>query len=316
MLRNFFYVLLASGCTLARAAAPAPAAADAPAATTAKPAVDDISLIHIGGSDLLQTAVGEPLTRYAKQFHLDVQVDMLGSTPAMEGLKSGKIQLAIVAVPVGQNPAPPGCKAIPLCFTADYIIVNPANPITALSLRQVAGIFGAVQESIGSWSQLKLAGEWADRPIVPYSTSLDDGVVIEMLKFLALDQKNLRGSVHVLNTPDEVFSAVKNSPLAIGLCGYDPGPPFKVLLLSSDKTVTSSTSQTAVAPTPENIFSGEYPLRLPFYLVYNPANKTALLPFLRLVLSDAYAARLREAHFIPLTDTERNRALLGLDKPD
>lgn len=315
MLRPLFYLLLASASSLTGADTPTSTPVPSAAVLAVKTTAETSGLIHIGGSDLLQTAVGEPLMRYAKQFHLDVIVDLQGSTPALDNLKSGKMQLAIIAAPVGQNPAPPGFKAIPFCFTADYIIVNSTNPLTALNLRQVAGIFGAVKESIGSWNQLKLAGEWADRPIVPYSTSRDDGVVIEMLKFIALEQKDLRSSVHVLNTPDEVFSAVKNSPAAIGLCGYDPGAPFKVLLLSPDKSAGAGTSQ-AAAPSPENIASGEYPLRLPFYLVYNPANKMALLPYLRLVLSDAYATRLREAHFIPLTDADRNRALLGLDKPD
>ncbi len=321
MLRKFICVLIAGGCVAARAAAPAatPApAAGTPAATTqpAKPAAaaGTGDLVRIGGSDLLQTAIGEPLTRYAKQFHLNVAVDLLGSTPSLDGLKSGNIQLAIVACPVGQTPAPQGFKAIPFCFVADYVIVNAANPLTALSLRQVAGIFSAGRDSLGSWGQLKLAGDWADRPIVPYSTSLDDGVVIEMLKYLVLEQKPLRGNVRVLNTPDEVFNAVKSSPASIALCGYNPGAPFKALLLTTDKDIAAG--KPAIAPTPENISSGEYPLRLPFYLVYNPADKARVAQFMRLLLSDAYATRLHEAHFIPLTDTERNRALLGLDKPD
>jgi len=239
-------------------------------------------------------------------------VDMLGSVPALDGLKSGKIQLAIVATPLGQKPAPDGCKAIPLCFAADYVIVNQANPLTALNLHQLSGIYGGLVEDIGSWSQLKLFGVWNSRPIVPYSTSPDDGIVVELLKYLVLDRKPMRSSVHVLNTPDETISAVAGSPNAIGLCGYDPGQPgkVKVLLISPDMDVVTGEGRPAAPPTPENISGGDYPLRLPFYLVYNPADQARVMPLLRLLLSDTYAARLRDAHFTPLSDTERNRALL------
>lgn len=308
MLRKLFYVLLILGCTVARAADSA-----APPAATA-PAAGNNTLIDVGGSDLLQLAVGEPLTRYIKQFHLNVAVDLHGSTPAVEDLKSGKVELAIVAAPIGQSAAPEGFKAIPFCFAVDYIFVNPANPLDSLTLRQVAGIFGESKEAIGEWKQLKLSGDWANRPIVAYSTSPDDGVVIEMLKYLVLDRQPLRPTVHILNTPDETIAAVGNSPNGIGLCGYDPGAPSKVLLISPDREVNAT--KPPAPPTPENISSGAYPLRLPFYLVYSPANQARVAPLLRLLLSDAYATRLRDAHFVPVPDLERNRALLGLDKPN
>ncbi len=309
MPRKFFYFLLTLGCAVARAADPA-----APPAATlaAPPAAEASDLVRVGGSDLLQTAIGEPLTRYIKQFHLRVTVDMLGSTPALEDLKSGKVQLAIVAAPVGQSAAPEGFKAIPFCFAVDYIVVNQANPLSSLTLRQVAGIFGESKEAIGDWKQLKLSGDWANRPIVAYSTSPDDGVVIEMLKYLALERQPMRPTVHILNTPDETIASVANSPNGIGLCGYDPSPLNKVLMISPDKEVTAT--KPPAAPTPDNIFTGAYPLRLPFFLVYKPANLAQVAPLVRLLLSDAYATRLRDAHFVPVPDLERNRALLGLDK--
>jgi len=329
MLRKIFYALLAGHCALAHAAAPTPPAASgasatnradsAPASATAastKTNTASTGLIRVGGSDLLETVIGEPLTRYAKQARLNIIVDMIGSPPAMDGLKSGDIQLAIVAVPVGQKPAPDGFKAIPFCFAVDYVIVNQANPLTALNLRQLSGIFGNGSENINSWSQLKLSGDWASRPITGYATSDEDGIVVEMLKYLALNRQPLRSNIHILTTPDDVIKSVassENGQNAIGVCGYDPGPPNKVLLISPDKTAT--VSKDAVRPTPENIFNGDYPLRLPFYLIYNPADQARVLPLVRLLLGDTYAARLSDAHFIPLPDTERNNSLLELDKP-
>ncbi len=339
MLRNFFYLALAGVCATARAAAPAgpppaasPAASSssAPAPAPASPSAATSGLIRVEGSDLLETAIGEPLSRYAKQFHLNVFVDMFGSPPALDDLKSGKAQLGIVAVPVGENPAPDGFKAIPFCFAADYIIVNSTNPLTALTLRDLGGVFGSTGEDIMYWNQLKLSGDWITRPVTVYSTSPDDGDVVELLQFFALDRKSLRPNVHVLNTPEEVVKAVANSPDAIGLIGYDPGPKsnVKVLLISPDNTATAN--KPAATPTPENILSGDYPLRLPFYLVYKPADLANIKRLLSLLLAPSAAPAtptlfgdtvnppdivksLRDQHFIPLPETNRQRALLELD---
>ncbi|MDD3180424.1 MAG: hypothetical protein PHQ04_08750 [Opitutaceae bacterium] len=70
------------------------------------------------------------------------------------------------------------------------IMVNKANPLTGLTMRQLDGIFGAERSggwvgvnwhpefargpegNIRTWGQLGLTGEWRDRPINVYSYSL------------------------------------------------------------------------------------------------------------------------------------------------
>jgi phosphate transport system substrate-binding protein len=278
--------------------------------------------VHVGGSDLLQTAVGEPLTRYVQATHLDVLVDLQGSVPALTALKEGKIQLAILTAPLGQTPWTKDFKAIPLCFSVDYIIVNQANPLNALTLRQIASVFGESKQGPTTWGDLQASAEWAARPVVPCATSTDDGLVLEMFKNEILGGNALRPTVHVLASAREMLKTVADNPNAIGLGGYDPGPPNKVLQISSAdaavaaaRVLATGSAKGAARPTPENVSSGEYPLRLPFYLVYNPADQARILPLLRLLLSDEYAARLQAEHYVPVPDTERNRARLELDNP-
>ncbi len=296
---------------------PAPAA---PAATTPSTPASDI--IHVGGSDMLQTAVGEPLTRYLQQQpNLKAKVDLQGSVLALSGLKSGKVQVAIIAAPVGQIPAPAEFKTVLFCYQADYIIVNQDNPLKALDLNQAASVFGTTQQAYTIWGQLQLTAEWADRPIIAYSTSTDDGVVVELFKNIALKGSALKGTVRVANSPQEMLKNIASNPNAIGLGGFDPADPgkVKVLLLANPNTSTNAVGNAgrdAVAATPDNVFNGSYPLRLPYYLVYNPADKARVLPILQLLLSPDYAGFLLKEHFIPLSDTERNRALLELDKPN
>lgn len=319
-LRKFPYVLLLGGWAIARAAdlaatTPPDAAAPVPAANLTAPISD---IVHVGGSDMLQTAVGEPLTRFAHDTHLNVKVDMLGSVPALSGLKEGSIQLAVLVAPLGQAAAPAGYKIIPLCFAVDYLIVNPANPLNSLDVHQLAGVFGQNELSINTWGDLQASADWIARPVAPCSTSTDDGLVLEIFKHEILGGNALRPGVHILNTAEEMVREVTENPNAIGLGGYDPGPPSKVLLISSAKTGATGAGGAvgAVPPTPENVANGDYPLRLPYYIVYKPADKARVLPLLRLLLSDEYAARLRAEHFVPVPDTERNRAVLELDNPE
>ncbi len=324
-LRKYFYFSLLGGWAVTRAAEPAPAApAEAAPAAAAQPAATTPDFVRVGGSDLLQTAVGEPLARYVKQAHLNINVDLHGSVPALSDLKDGKIQLAILTAPVGQAAAPKGCKIIPFCFAVDYIIVNPANPLNALDLRQVAGVFGENAQGGTTWGELQASADWAAKPVAPCATSTDDGLVLEMFKNEILGGNALKGTVQVMKTAQEMVKTVAENPNAIGLGGYDPGPlsKVKVLLISSAKApvttagaLTASGAKGAASPTSENVASGAYPLRLPFYLVYKPADQARVLQLLQLLLSDEYAARLQAEHFVPVPDTERNRARLELDNP-
>ncbi len=324
--------LLLAGAGSVLAAAPAPTAAPA-TATTAKPAASSTTapvpakpvaapdnIIHIGGSDLLQTAIGEPLTRYVQQKHLAVKVDMAGSIPALSKLKTGEVQLAILDAPLGQAPAPKEFTAIPLCFAVDYIVVNQTNPINALDLREVAAVFGSTQRTAVDWGDLQAPPDWAAQPILACTTSTDDGLVLEIFKNEVLSGTAFLHTVHILGTAREMIKTVTDNPTAIGLSGFDPGPPCKVLLLSNSQSALKATNSSTTAaakgaaqPTAQNIYTGDYPLRLPFYLVFKPADKARILDLLRLLLTDEYATNLANEHFVPVPNTERQRSSLELD---
>ncbi|MGH8171209.1 MAG: substrate-binding domain-containing protein, partial [Steroidobacteraceae bacterium] len=61
---------------------------------------------------------------------------------------------------------------------AQQFFVHAGNPLTHITLGQLAAIFGAAGESgdspIRTWGQLGLRGRWARQPIRPYGWALDD----------------------------------------------------------------------------------------------------------------------------------------------
>jgi phosphate transport system substrate-binding protein len=83
-----------------------------------------------------------------------------------------------------------GSFDVPGWATAMAVVVNKANPISKLTLKQLDGIFGAQrsgghlgmswhpefargpEENIRTWGQLGLEGDWKDKPINVYSVTL------------------------------------------------------------------------------------------------------------------------------------------------
>jgi len=68
---------------------------------------------------------------------------------------------------------------------AQMIFVNSNNPLAHISMVELDGIFGEEHRrgttNIRTWGQLGLEGEWASKPIAPYSWRIDDsfGIFLE-----------------------------------------------------------------------------------------------------------------------------------------
>jgi phosphate transport system substrate-binding protein len=250
-----------------------------------------------------------------QQNGLDVKVDFFGTVPALAQLKQDKVLLAVVAAPDGQQPSSKDFVVVPYAYQVAYILVNADNPITEIDRDQLIGVFGVGQTDINTWSQLGLSGEWTTRSIIEETTSSDDGVVLELFKHTILAGADLNPGVLVLKSGMELVKAVADNPniLAVGRYVPDKG---KALYVSFEHTSASATgSKVSFAPTVENVYNGDYPLRLPFYIVYKPANKDKVRQLVLELLSEEFAGHLKAQHFMPVPDTVRKRSVLELDNP-
>jgi phosphate transport system substrate-binding protein len=273
--------------------------------------------VLVAGSDLLQVAVGEPLAQYVVKNGLDVKVDFYGTIPALAQLKSGKVLLAVVAAPDGQQPSTKDYTVVPYAYQVAYVLVNSDNPITEIDRDQLTGVFGTGQTDINQWAQLGMSGEWATRPILAETTSTDDGVVIEMFKHIILGGTDVKPNVLVLKSGNDLAKAMADNPTILAIGRYVP-PAAKSLYVAFEHTGDTGTgggSKVSFAPTVENIYTGDYPLRVPFYLVYKPENKEKVRQLLQVLLGEEFVNHLKDQHFVPVPDTVRKRSLLELDNP-
>lgn len=98
------------------------------------------------------------------------------------------------------------------------------------------------------------------------------------------------------------------NPLVIGVLpgGLSEAEALKIL------SVAEGEDPYAFEPSEENVFYGDYPVRLPFYLVWN--EKTVKVQrLLQYLLSDESARVLRQNQFLPLPKEVREAFILNLD---
>ncbi len=144
------------------------------------------------------------------------------------------------------------------------IIVNRANPITKITLKQLDGIFGSVRDGgwigqtwhpelkrgaeadIRTWGRMGLGGEWADRHITPHGYALRYATAVEFSNKVLQASDKWNGDLHTYANykrpdfttyleADQIFDAVREDPGAIGYARYHQGFPKDVKILEVAK---------------------------------------------------------------------------------
>ena len=108
----------------------------------------------------------------------------------------------------------------------------------------------------------------------------------------------------------EIEDLIGFDAASIGILSRMPeNSSIKALMISS----SGDTYAPAFGPTDENIHYGDYPIKLSFYIMYNPRDGVKLRSTIRELLSDEVASRLRANDFIALPNTVRRKFLIDLD---
>jgi phosphate transport system substrate-binding protein len=167
------------------------------------------------------------------------------------------------------------------------VYVHKDNPIACLTLGQVDAIFsrtrrGGAAKELRTWGDLGLTGEWASKPISLYGRNSASGTY-GFFKEHALFKGDFKDSVKEQPGSSSVVQGVASDRYAIGYSGIG----YKT---ADVKAVPLATSPGAcVDASPENAYSGEYPLARFLLLYVNKKPGERLDPlraeFLRYILS-------------------------------
>lgn len=242
--------------------------------------------IRMAASDLLADAIREPLEQFAEEKQISLQVDGIGSLPALENLRADEIDLAIIAVPENQEVPREEFSIYPFAYDASIIVTNENNPTDEISLARLGGIYGAREESsFNTWGDLGLSG-WGNRTIQPLAGVKSESIALELFRYTVLSRGAMKSSVSMVQD-DEVESMVAADAASIAIMsGMPESKGLKVLMVSAGANAP------AYGPTIENVHLGDYPIRLAFYVAFNPSDSEKLSGTLRALFSDPVAESL------------------------
>ncbi len=254
--------------------------------------VPDGSVAVVGYNDMRELMQGWVARFVASHREIRFALDLRGTRFAPAALAAGTSALA----PMGAEFTPlqladyrATANADPIAFRVAHASLDPRalsgplaifvhrdNPIASLTLEQVSRAFSG---EATRWGDLGQEGEWAIRPIHTYG--VERGTPLA----LSLEANAMKGRAfgkQMTGYPQsaDVVQRVASDRYALGFAA--------AIRATSDVRVVPIAPRAgteAIAPTPESITAGRYPLDR-FLLIYAPRPLTAFVrEFMRLVLS-------------------------------
>lgn len=172
-----------------------------------------------------------------------------------------------------------------IAYDGISVIVNPQNPISELTFGQLRGIYNG---SISNWKEV--GGE--DRPIVTFSRDSSSGTY-EFFKEEVLLGDEYRPDALTQPATGGILLEVSQNPNAVGYIGV-------AYLDESVKALNLDAGNGSVAPSPENITSGAYPLSRALYFYTNGEPSGLTKEFIDFVMSEKGQNLISEVGYFPV----------------
>jgi len=317
---RFSKALMCAAAALAVSSQPATAQVTVDAAIPAYVPIKGVSgTIKSVGSDTMNNE----MTLWAEGFktfypNVQVEVEGKGSSTAPPALVAGTAQYGPMSRPmkdaeIAEFKNAFGYEPTAIATSIDMlaVFVHKDNPIAHLSLKQLDGIFSKTRnsgsEDFVTWGDLGLTGEWANRSISLYGRNSASGTY-GFFKEHAISKGDFKDTVKEQPGSSTVVQAVASDRYAIGYSGigYATADVRAV-------PITKNATAKAVEATPENAYSGEYPLSRFLLLYVNKKPGESLDPlrkeFLKFVLSKQGQETVVKDGYYPVTAALREKQI-------
>jgi ABC-type phosphate transport system substrate-binding protein len=267
----------------------------------------DVQTIKVAGSNFVGSALqlegnGERIGNYG------VHYQMSGSLLGALKLKEGLADVAFVLQRPDELQTLEGLQVIPLGFWGIYFAVQEDNPMTELKETEITEVLRKTKDGLKSeWGSL-ISNEpkWTNRLI-----------------FVSFDVEETDPSFPIL--ANQFFD--NEIPENYGTMGErieDPYLASSANLLIMSQLPDSSRGLRSLSwiktdesvgypPSPESLFYGDYPLRLPLYLVVADKTDPKVLAYLKAFLDSDQQEILKDSGFVPIPENLQKQALLEFD---
>jgi phosphate transport system substrate-binding protein len=186
-------------------------------------------------------------------------------------------------------------SVFPMALDGVTIVVNHANPVTALSIDQLREIFTG---KIRNWREL----EGFDGEITPFARAAGSGTA-SLFGERALGEEEYGPSVQRLPTNEAIVAEVAAQAGAIGYAGLG------ALRVGGDKVravaLTAGVQASPVHATPETIIAGTYPLSRTLYLATAGPPLATAKAFIDFCLSPSGQALFQRVGYVSMKSAAR-----------
>lgn len=280
------------------------------------------NLSSVGSDTLanLMTLWAEDYKRFYP--NVNIQIQAAGSSTAPPGLTEGTSNLgpmsrkmkdkeiAAFEEKYGYKPT-----AVPVAIDALVVFAHKDNPIQGLSIEQVDAIFSSnrkcgAKDSINTWGDLGLTGEWARKDIQLFGRNSVSGTY-GYFKKKALCKGDFKSNVNEQPGSASVVQSITQSLNGIGYSGIG-----YVTTGVRALPLAKGNSTDFVSATPENAISGKYPLARFLYVYVNKHPNKPLSPlegeFIKMVLSKVGQKVVVKDGYVPLPAKVAEKTLKSL----
>lgn len=259
----------------------------------------------LAGSDIVGPALTPALT--------GITTDFRGTLDALRDLRSGKASAALVFIRSGEIPAEVTAGTWYMAAVAHQpiiVVVNDANHAAEIDLPTLAGLYGnTVDTAFDTWRCLP-ASTLTQGPlaIAPHPGR---GIAVSYFQQEVLAGEPYRKSVRFAANADDEESRATTTVNSIALLARPPKSSNLKVLAVSDSRPGKSTK--AYFPADSDVNSGDYPLRVPLYVIFPAKTKAAAAPAVKAVLSENAANLLRDKGLIATPENIRKKFTQTLD---
>jgi phosphate transport system substrate-binding protein len=262
------------------------------------------------GSDTLNNLMTLWAEGYDKQYpNVKIEIEGKGSGTAPPALIAGTSQFGPMSRPMKAGESDDfehkyGYKPTPFRTAVDSlaVFVSKDNPVKCLSLDQLDAIFSKTHKRGGKdalkWSDVGVAGEWADKPISLYGRNSASGTY-GYFKEVAMGDGDYKDTVKEQPGSSAVVQGVASDKYAIGYSGVG----YKTADVRT-VPISSKADGTCYDATSDNAYSGNYPITRFLYVYVNKNPQKPLDPvrgeFVKFVLSKQGQEAVIKDGFYPL----------------
>ena len=273
------------------------------AATSLAMALPSQALV-ISGSDLFKGEMESTLLAAFEAAGLDVKIQFDGSLLGQRDLAAGTVDASLLAIPDAARDEN-NLRVFPLGYQTVTFLVNSTNPVAEMTYSQLSDLFRAGGE-LSKWSSFTDAPAWQDRNISLIASRRANALTLELFNAMVMQGSSYNVDLRFMSGDNEsLVNAVVADASALALT-----PAIQIDETVKALAVKADEGSQAYTPSRDNIFFGDYPLRLPFYLVVaDDLDDSTLGALLQIIYSDAVTAALAEVDCVPVPEPEQQAVL-------